>query len=362
VLSVAYQERGVPDNAPSAFRVADFTIGGSSGAPAPKATVPEAEPAPYDGSATVYPLVTATSTQVNFPAQLAADGNPLSFWSSGQATQTLRSGIPWVEIMSAVSAIGGKPTAEQPQTLTIDYGQPRDIERVTVTPGSIGPRTYAIEARVNGAWTKLAEVDGQGRTALTTTVKRTSADAIRLTITAAADSPMATVQVAEVAVDADPLPPVEEPRPPVEEPRPPVEQPRPPVEQPVRDTVKPTLSKTALTAKRVRAGTAARVRFTLSEPAAVRATVQRQLTGRKRGNSCLTGRKTPRKGARCSVWKTAATSRATGKTGANTVTVLSARQSRRLLPGNYRVVLVATDAAGNRSATVRAAFKVAAGR
>jgi BNR repeat-containing family member len=50
VLTVAYQEPGVPAGAPSAFRIADFRLGGG-GPDRPKAVEPEAEPVPYEGSA-----------------------------------------------------------------------------------------------------------------------------------------------------------------------------------------------------------------------------------------------------------------------------------------------------------------------
>jgi hypothetical protein len=59
VLSVAYQETGTPRDAPSAFRVADFSL--ERGArDRPKATEPEDPPVPYDGSAPTNPLPTAS--------------------------------------------------------------------------------------------------------------------------------------------------------------------------------------------------------------------------------------------------------------------------------------------------------------
>lgn len=125
---------------------------------------------------------------------------------------------------------------------------------------------------------------------------------------------------------------------------------------PAVDTVKPALSKVGLTAKQVRRGRAASLRFTLSEPAAVRVTVERKLSGRTRGKRCVTGAKAPARGARCTVWKTVRTATVSGRQGANTVTLLSRTQSRRLGAGAHRVALTATDRAGNRSPVALSGF------
>lgn len=185
VLSVAYQETSATRNASSAYRVADFRIMPGK-KDRPKATEPEAAPVPYAGSAVTYPLATASSAQAAFPPDLTVDGSPATFWVSGGTT----------------AANGLSP--ERPETLTIEYGRDRDIRQVTVTPRvNYGPRAFAIEARVDGAWQRLAEVQ-QANAAATHVVPRTQADAIRLVITASYDAVFApdtgNVQVAEVAV------------------------------------------------------------------------------------------------------------------------------------------------------------------
>ncbi len=134
-----------------------------------------------------------------------------------------------------------------------------------------------------------------------------------------------------------PAPPVT-PRPPVT-PQPPAA--RPPV---ARDRVKPRLSKVAPSARQVRRGTVAKLRFRLSERATVRVAVQRGTRGKA--------------GARG--WHTVRRLRVNGRAGANSVTLLTRAQSRRAQLGGWRVTLVATDAAGNRSATARATFRVTA--
>ena len=184
VLSVAYQETSATPNAPSAFRVADFRIKPGRD-DRPKATEPQPEPAPYEGSAITYPLASASSSQPGYPPDLAFDGSAASFWVSGG------------------SAAGQGPTPERPETLTVEYGKPVDIGHVTVAPRvNYGPRAFAIEARVGGAWQRLAEVQ-QANAAATHAVAPTRADALRLVITAAYDtvSPPRNVQVAEVTVE-----------------------------------------------------------------------------------------------------------------------------------------------------------------
>ena len=88
--------------------------------------------------------------------------------------------------------------------------------------------------------------------------------------------------------------------------------------------------------------TRTRFRFTLSEAARVTITIQRA-TG--------TGARTR--------YRTVAAIRRTGSTGRNSTT-FSRKLGRRLLrAGRYRAVARAADAAGNRSAPRRAAFRIA---
>lgn len=181
VLSVAYQETSATPDAPSAFRVADFRIKPGRKA-RPKATEPEAPPVPYEGSAVTYPLATASSSQPGYPPGLAVDGLTSTFWVSGGTQE------------------GDGPTPAEPETLTIEYGRTVTIGDVTVTPRvNYGPRAFAIEARVDGAWQRLAEVE-QANAPATHAVPSTQADAIRLVITAAYDTRPnpRNVQVAEV--------------------------------------------------------------------------------------------------------------------------------------------------------------------
>lgn len=166
--------------------------------------------------------------------------------------------------------------------------------------------------------------------------------------------PVALEPYGEVAVPlggGQPAPPRPGPQP-----QPPAPGPQPP--HPPRDTTKPRLTKVTATSA-PRRGRALTVRFTLSERAKVRATLERRLTGRVRGGRCVVGGTPTVRGRRCVVWRIVRSRTVDARAGRRTVTVATARQTRALPRGSYRVTLRATDAAGNRSAAVRTAFRVA---
>ena len=92
----------------------------------------------------------------------------------------------------------------------------------------------------------------------------------------------------------------------------------------------------------VRRGRSTKVRYTLSEAAAVTFTVQRRI---RRGTSVR--------------WiNVPGTLRQQGKTGYNERRFNATLQGRRLKSGRYRLTAVARDAAGNRSQPKRVAFRV----
>ena len=140
---------------------------------------------------------TATSSQPGYPPELAVDGNASTFWVSGGTAE------------------GQGPQPSRPEILTLEYTSVQTVREVRVTPRTtaIGPRAFAIEARVDGAWRRLGDFT-QGNTAQTFVVPLTRADAIRLVITAAYDQGRPperarNVQISEVAlVSSDKLAPV----------------------------------------------------------------------------------------------------------------------------------------------------------
>jgi hypothetical protein len=115
---------------------------------------------------------------------------------------------------------------------------------------------------------------------------------------------------------------------------------QPPGGGPAADTQAPVLSGFASTRRSFAKRT--HFRFTLSETARVTITIQR---------ASGTGARTR--------YRTVAAIRRTGQLGRNS-TSFSRKVGRRLLrAGRYRAVARATDTAGNRSASRRAAFRIA---
>jgi hypothetical protein len=199
VLTVAYQEPGVPRHAPSAFRIADFRLG-SDRPDRPRETAPEAPPRPFEGTATDagnlalnragsgFPAAFADSHQAAFPPALANDGNIGTFWVSG-GTQA-----------------GQGPTPANPVHAGVDLGAPKRFDTVTMIPRpAFGPRAYTIEVSDDGAgWTEVAAVPAAPDDAVTTSFAPVTARHVRLRMTAAWDriQPPRNVQIAELEVRA----------------------------------------------------------------------------------------------------------------------------------------------------------------
>jgi hypothetical protein len=161
-------------------------------------------------------------------------------------------------------------------------------------------------------------------------------------------------------------------------PRPSVIAPKPTVPA-TADLKAPAITGLAVTPKVIASGTAAKkaekktarsskvqeqaqARYTLSEPATVTLTVERKVLGYKVAGKCtrLKGTKKPA-GKPCPLWvKTGKALVQRGAAGPNTQP-FSAKSIRKpgLKPGPYRIVVVAADAAGNRSANAIARFAVA---
>jgi hypothetical protein len=106
----------------------------------------------------------------------------------------------------------------------------------------------------------------------------------------------------------------------------------------------------------------AKARYTLSESAAVTFTVERKALGQKVAGKCRKAKKGPKpKGPRCALWvRTGKLLKQQGIAGPN-AKGFSAKSIRKrgLEPGAYRIVAVATDAAGNSSTKAVARFRVA---
>jgi CSLREA domain-containing protein len=109
-------------------------------------------------------------------------------------------------------------------------------------------------------------------------------------------------------------------------------------------------------AARARKGTT--FRYTLSEPARVVFTIQRQLPGRKVGKRCRKPSRSNRAQRKCKRYKAAGRFAQQSAAGAVRKRFSGRIGKRKLKPGGYRAVLVATDAAGNHSTATRLSFRV----
>jgi len=102
-----------------------------------------------------------------------------------------------------------------------------------------------------------------------------------------------------------------------------------------------------------------RVRFTLSEAATTRVTVQRKARGRRVGGKCVAPKARNRRARPCERYVSLKGSFSpVSPAGANSVRFTGRLRGRTLKPGGYRIVLVATDPAGNRSLAKRASFRI----
>jgi hypothetical protein len=101
------------------------------------------------------------------------------------------------------------------------------------------------------------------------------------------------------------------------------------------------------------------VRYRLSEAATARFTVQRANRGRRKGKKCVAPNRGNRHRRRCTRYRRlkGSFSRA-GSAGLNSFRFTGRLRRRKLRPGRYRLVMVATDAAGNKSKPKRAKFRV----
>ena len=112
-------------------------------------------------------------------------------------------------------------------------------------------------------------------------------------------------------------------------------------------------------AARVAHGT--RFHYTLSEPAQVKLTLQRARPGRRSGGRCVAPSPRLREAKRCTRYRSVGALRRSGEKGTNAIR-FSGKLGKRALPtGRYRAAITATDAAGNRSALRRTAFRIAPG-
>jgi 6-phosphogluconolactonase (cycloisomerase 2 family) len=102
-------------------------------------------------------------------------------------------------------------------------------------------------------------------------------------------------------------------------------------------------------------------RYTLSENATVKFTIERKTSGRKSGKKCVKKTKKNRSKKKCTLFKGAGSLSAAGKAGKNTTRFSGKVKSKKLKPGSYRATAVATDSAKGQSAAKTVSFKIVRG-
>ena len=109
-------------------------------------------------------------------------------------------------------------------------------------------------------------------------------------------------------------------------------------------------------AARVTRGT--KVSYTLSEAGTATFTVKQALPGRKKKSKCVKPTRKNRKAKKCTRLVTIGSFTRPSTKGRNSFTFTGRIRGKGLKPGSYRLVLVAKDAAGNKSKAQTVTFKV----
>jgi hypothetical protein len=114
-----------------------------------------------------------------------------------------------------------------------------------------------------------------------------------------------------------------------------------------------------LTGRRRRAPIGATVRYGLSEPARTTFTVERATTGRRVGRRCVKTTRRNKSRRKCTRYvRVRGSFSHPGAAGTNTFKFSGRLRNRKLAVARYRLVAVATDAAGNKSAAKRRNFRI----
>lgn len=99
-------------------------------------------------------------------------------------------------------------------------------------------------------------------------------------------------------------------------------------------------------------------RYSVNEPATVRIRFERKLTGHRIGKICVPPPKRGKPGTKCVAFKRIGSRSQKAKVGPNKLKWNGRLKGSPRLPGAYRATVVATDAAGGRSAAKTVGFRV----
>ncbi|MCK9248083.1 MAG: hypothetical protein M0P31_03795 [Solirubrobacteraceae bacterium] len=111
-------------------------------------------------------------------------------------------------------------------------------------------------------------------------------------------------------------------------------------------------------ARRGRRGVGARLRLTSSEDARLRITVERLTAGRRHGRACVRPGRARRGARRCARHVRVGAVTVAAREGRNAVRFTGRLRGRTLRAARYRLRIVATDAAGNRSTERRVRLRI----
>jgi hypothetical protein len=100
------------------------------------------------------------------------------------------------------------------------------------------------------------------------------------------------------------------------------------------------------------------LRYTLSEPARVVFKIEQAVRGRRAGRACRKPTRANRRKLACTRFQRVGAFAQSGHAGANTKPFSGKLGRRVLTPGDYRLTLIARDAAGNVSQPKRLTFRV----
>jgi hypothetical protein len=110
---------------------------------------------------------------------------------------------------------------------------------------------------------------------------------------------------------------------------------------------------------RKKAPVGSRVRYRLDKASTARFTIERRAPGRKKGHSCVKPTKKNRKAKHCTRYvKLKGSFSRTSTAGLNSFRFTGRLRGKKLRPARYRLVMVATDAAKNKSKPKRAKFRI----
>jgi hypothetical protein len=138
---------------------------------------------------------------------------------------------------------------------------------------------------------------------------------------------------------------------------------------PVTDKVAPTIASLGLGRSTFRAAgkggsiakaaVGTKVRYRVSEAGTAKFTVERAAKGRKKGRKCVAPTRKNRKAKRCTRYvKSKGSFSRTSTPGLNSFRFTGRLRGKKLRPGRYRLVMVATDAAKNKSKPKRVKFRI----